>query len=493
MRNQTHFSPDALDKIYELCSGGFSDVKVLVVGDIMLDRYISGVVKRISPEAPVPVFLVKDEKYILGGAGNVVMNLRRLGVTTKFLGRVGDDPEGRRVAEMLKASGADSTGLVYRGCTSLKTRLVGNGRQQMMRLDREDIIPPLDEEEPAYISEIESALNDGVKAVIVSDYGKGMFRETLSQTIIKTCAKHKVPVFVDPKGTDWERYDGAFVVTPNLSELSLVADGQLVNDDDAVAEAGRSVRRKYDFANLLVTRSEKGATLIEEDDILHVPAMSVEVFDVSGAGDTVISVAAASVAAGLSLADAVKLANISGQIVVGKVGTSPIESEDLLKFLGASEPSGKVCSAGAAGKQIGKWQKNGEKVVFTNGCFDIFHVGHADSLARAKKLGDRLVVGLNSDESVRALKGPARPVNGQDARARVLSAMSDVDMVVIFDEDTPEELLSRLRPDVVAKGGDYKPEQVAGGQYAKEVVILPLLEGFSTTGLIERMKSDGDK
>ena len=493
MRNQAHFSQDALDKILGLCSGGFEDVEVLVIGDIMLDRYISGSVKRISPEAPVPVFLVKDEKYILGGAGNVVMNLRRLGVRTKFIGRVGDDPEGRKISEMLNASGTNSDGLMFRGCTSLKTRLVGNGRQQMMRLDREEIIAPLRDEESTYISEIEAAFSEGTRAVIVSDYGKGMFRETLSQKVIKISSEHSVPVFVDPKGIDWERYCGAFAVTPNLSELSAVADGQLVNEDDIVAESGRSVKDKFNFANLIVTRSEKGVTLIEDGNILHVPALSVEVFDVSGAGDTVISVAAASTAAGLELRDSVKLANIAGQIVVGKVGTSPIESGDLLKFFGAYESCGKIFTAEEAVNQIKIWRQNGEKVVFTNGCFDIIHAGHADSLARARELGDRLVVGLNSDASVRALKGMSRPVNGQDARARVLAAMSDVDMVVIFNEDTPERLLSQLCPDVIAKGGDYKPEQVAGGKYAKEVVILPLLDGFSTTGIIERMKSDGNK
>ena len=488
MREAIHFSTEVLERICRLCLGGFDDFSVLVIGDIMLDKYISGKVKRISPEAPVPVFLVGEQYSVLGGAGNVVSNLLRLGVRTSFIGRVGDDAEGIVIENMLLEAGAAVPCLLKSGVSSVKARLLGNGHQQMMRLDREEISVPVVDECRLIMEKLACALADGVGAVVVSDYGKGLFKETLAQDIIALCNGHRVPVLVDPKGTDWERYRGAFAVTPNISELSAVADATIINEDSSIASAAADVRSRYALKNLLVTRSEKGATLLSDGIMLHVPSFAVEVFDVSGAGDTVIAVAAASAASGLAMADAVKLANIAGQIVVGKVGTSPIESGELLAFLRRSESSGRLCSAETAVERIRFWQSKGEKVVFTNGCFDIFHAGHADSLARARSLGTHLVVGLNSDKSVKRLKGESRPVNGELARARVLSAMSDVDMVVIFEEDTPRELLSLLRPDIIAKGGDYRPEEVAGGEYAREVVILPLVDGFSTTGIIERMK-----
>ncbi|NLX84045.1 MAG: bifunctional heptose 7-phosphate kinase/heptose 1-phosphate adenyltransferase, partial [Synergistaceae bacterium] len=416
-----------------------------------------------------------------------------LGVKTSFIGRAGNDREAECITKMLCDVGAEESNIAYRGTSSVKTRLLGNGRQQMIRLDYENIILPLKEEHKSYIESIEKKLKNGLKAVILSDYGKGMFLGTLAQDIIKTCAKYKVPVLVDPKGTDWNKYSGAFVVTPNLSELAAVSDRQVINDDNSVADAGKAIKSRFKFQNLIVTRSEKGATLISSDEVLHVPAFAVEVFDVSGAGDTVIAVLSASVAAGLDIADSVRLANMAGQVVVGKVGTTPIERDELLNFFAKNESKGKLMKAEDVAVKIQEWQKRGEKVIFTNGCFDIFHAGHVDSLAKSKALGEHLVVGLNSDSSIRLLKGPSRPVNLQGARASVLSAMSDVDIVVIFDEETPEHLLSILRPDVIAKGGDYSPDKVAGGQYAKEVVILPLLEGLSTTSIIERMNYDGNK
>lgn len=492
MRNLTHFDPDVSKRIKTLCTGGFDEVSVLVVGDIMLDRYISGKVKRISPEAPVPVFLVKKEHDVLGGAGSVVSNLRRLGVETSFIGRVGNDRESEYIAKMLRDVGAEELSLAYRGTSSVKTRLLGNGRQQMIRLDYEEIVIPLAEEQRVYLQSIEKKLKNGLGAVILSDYGKGMFLGTLARDIIKICGKYKVPVLVDPKGMDWEKYSGAFAVTPNLSELAAVSGKQVINEDTSVAKAGEIIKNKFKFQNLIVTRSEKGATLISSDKTLHVPAFAVEVFDVSGAGDTVIAVLSASVASGLDIADSIRLANMAGQIVVGKVGTTPIERNELLEFFTRDGTNGKLMKAKNAAIKIREWQKRGEKVIFTNGCFDILHAGHVDSLATAKALGEHLVVGLNSDASVRLLKGLSRPVNSQEERASVLAAMYDVDIVVIFDEETPEKLLSLLRPDVIAKGGDYKPAEVAGRQYVKDVVILPLIEGLSTTRIIERMNSNGN-
>ena len=493
MRHSTVFSPKSFSKIKELCMGDFKDVSVLVVGDIMLDRYISGKVQRISPEAPVPVFHIQSEFSTLGGAGSVVTNLRRLGVNTYLVGRVGDDSEAKYIEDMLKKEGVKEANLVFRGTSSVKTRLLGNGRQQMLRLDYEEIITPLSEEQQAYLKNIEMKLKEGVGAVILSDYGKGMFLETLANDIIKLCEKYGTPVLVDPKGTDWHRYEGAFAVTPNLSELASASGKQVVNEDDSVATTGRELKEFFKIQNLVITRSEKGASLISPEKTLHIPAHKVEVFDVSGAGDTVIAVLSAAIASGLDIEDSLRLANIAGQIVVGKVGTAPIERFEILQFIAKDESNGKLMGAEDAASRISEWKKKGEKVIFTNGCFDIFHAGHVDSLARSRALGSRLVVGLNSDSSIRILKGLSRPVNREAERVRVLSAISDVDLIVIFDEETPEKLLSILRPDVIAKGGDYKPEEIAGRQYAKEVVILPLIEGLSTTKIIERMNNDGKK
>lgn len=469
--------------IKSLLSGGFANFPVIVVGDVMLDHYISGGVDRISPEAPVPVIRVKNDRYVLGGAGNVVMNLRGLGVPVKIFGRIGDDHAGDKVLNLLNDAGAEPE-LFKTGATILKTRVLGDGRQQMLRIDREEIIVPTRQNMDFILSGIEGS---DMRAMIFSDYGKGIFSSELCSSIISFCKKKGVPVFVDPKGSDWERYRGAAMVSPNIKELSEVYGNKIANDDAQVIAAGEAMRNKFGLDSLLVTRSERGATLITADGFHHERASAVGVYDVSGAGDTMLSAVAAFTIAGVAPSESVRLANAAAQIVIGKIGTCPIFAADLLKVLYPDNEYKKILSADEALHKIDEWRESGDKVVFTNGCFDILHAGHVDSLARAKALGNRLIIGLNSDDSVRRLKGSSRPVNLQRARSAVLAALSAVDCIVIFDEDTPEELLSKLRPDVIAKGGDYKPDEVAGRQYAKEVVILPILDGYSTTGIIRRV------
>ncbi|MCL1876285.1 MAG: bifunctional heptose 7-phosphate kinase/heptose 1-phosphate adenyltransferase [Synergistaceae bacterium] len=478
-----------LNIVRELCEGGFSQFPVAVVGDIMLDHYVYGDVNRISPEAPVPVLNVKEDKYILGGAGNVVMNLRGLGLPVKVFGRIGNDHAGKRVMDLFKRSGVDTSGIWLDGETILKTRLLGGGRQQMLRIDREEILSPSDEEINVVLDFIENSHD--ISSVILSDYGKGLLTERLCTEIISICEQKDIPVFIDPKGSDWERYRGAAMVTPNLRELCDVSKMKICNEDELVAKAGSAVRAKYGLDSLLVTRSERGATYINENLVHHERARAVDVYDVSGAGDTMLATVAAFITAGVDVYESIKLGNAASQVVIGKVGTYPIKASELLDGIdNVNRKANKILSMEEAVIKVASWKEDNEKVVFTNGCFDVFHAGHLDSLIGARNLGDRLIVGLNSDDSIRRLKGSSRPINDERARARVLDALSIVDCVVIFNEETPEELLSFLTPDVIAKGGDYTREQVAGKQYAKEVVILPILEGYSTTSILRRISDD---
>ena len=483
-----------------LRSGRAAEVGIAILGDVVLDRYLTGSTSRVSREAPLPVVVCDRETDNLGGAGNVAMNLRGLGCRVFLIGAVGKDDGARRIRRHLDEKCVMSR-LFDRAIPTLtKTRLICEG-QQVARFDHEKI-EPLDEnlaEEAVHW--LEKLLDDkAVKAVILSDYGLGFCTLRLSSGAIEAAREHHVPVFVDPRGSDWHKYRGATVATPNLSELAAVY-GPVPNENEAVARAGESVRRNAALEWLLVTRSSQGMTLVGERKIeigaeigtkigtkigtegktIHLPARPVEVFDVSGAGDTVIACLAAGVAAGFSMTEAMEFSNEAAQIVVTKAGTYPIAASDLLA-------AGRV-ERQAAVQLCGQWKKEGWRVVFTNGCFDVLHAGHVDSLERARELGDRLIVGLNSDRSVRALKGENRPVNGEENRARLLAALRAVDLVVIFDEDTPAELLSELRPNILVKGGDYKAEDLPGREFADEVVILPLVEGLSTTETLRRIKT----
>jgi len=365
--------------------------------------------------------------------------------------------------------------------TLTKTRLICDG-QQVARFDHETVVPP----DAAIAAEVELWLKElieknAVKAVILSDYGLGFCTPGLSEAIIGAARSRGVPVLVDPRGRDWMKYHGATIATPNLEELSAVC-GPVPNEDGAIALMGESARRDTKLQWLLVTRSSRGMTLLGEEGVVHVPARVVEVFDVSGAGDTVIACLAAGIGAGFPMAEAVRFSNDAAQIVVTHAGTYPIAAADLLDV-----PMSRSAAAREAVVEIcKKWKEEGRKVVFTNGCFDVLHAGHLDSLERAAGLGDRLIVGLNSDRSVRALKGNGRPVNGEENRARLLAALRPVDLVVIFDEDTPAELLSELRPHILAKGGDYKAADLPGSEFVDEVTILPFIDGLSTTETIRR-------
>lgn len=477
-----------------LCGGGLEKVRLTVVGDLMLDHYISGAVDRISPEAPVPVVRFESESYSLGGAGNVARNLKELGVRVSLVSAVGGDEGGSMLMRLADGAGIDVSGVVRRpdALTTVKTRILGGSNKQMLRIDRERGQEPDQAAVPLLGQKIKSELEGGAAAVIISDYGKGFCSPEICALTISLCRAAGVPVFVDPKGRDWAKYAGAYVVTPNMKEISDAAGREVANTDDGVVNAASALLAKYDLGHILVTRSDKGASLVGRDGFHHERCGGKEVYDVSGAGDTMIAVAAAFAAGGVPLRQSVAVANAAAQVVIQKFGTAAVTAAELLESInggfGARFPVDKQVAASAAVKMCAEWKRQGKKVVFTNGCFDILHTGHLDSLRAARSLGDKLIVGLNSDSSVRALKGEGRPVLTENDRARMLLELETVDLVVIFDEDTPERLLSLLRPNVIAKGGDYAPRDVAGGGFADEVVILPLTSGYSTTGFIEALR-----
>lgn len=504
---QAKLDISAEENICRLCLGGFNSFHVVVIGDYMLDRYIYGEAKRISPEAPVPVLEFSEEKLAPGGAGNVLANLTGLGLSVTSIGRTGYDRYADDLLGLPAMSVADTSHMIRSGSTIVKTRVMGSRRQQMLRIDQEEIITPDKIEIENVLNSLKECIAKGVNGVVISDYGKGFCSPDLCRSVISLCKKNGVPVFVDPKNKDWSQYSGAFLISPNMRELRLVTGTDIDNEDDDVIRHGIGLTGKYNIVNLLVTRSEKGATLINELGSFHERVTAkAEVYDVSGAGDTMIAVVTAFFIAGIPLKDAVSVANIASQIVIGKIGTYAINAKSLLNGIQTikkidshaishnfgKRPVNKVVNWQDAIVICSKLRNEGKKIIFTNGCFDILHSGHVDLLTSARQMGDCLVVAVNSDDSVRRLKGRERPVNSSEDRVKILSALEFVDFVVIFEEDTPEKLISLLRPDIIVKGGDYNKEDVSGREYAGEVVIFPLTKGFSTTSIINKIGEKND-
>lgn len=468
-------------------------LRIAVIGDIMVDRYVFGTVERISPEAPVPVNKVDHLKSVLGGAANVASNLANLDCHVFVGGLAGADENGALLQQLLQESHIDATGIIARPDhpTTTKMRVLG-ARQQMVRLDFEEVSPLTTAEELQLLKWFKSLLEEGLDGVILSDYHKGVLTDTVATGVIAAARENGIPVLVDPKGSDWTKYNGADFVTPNMKELSECVGKTIPNEGGAVVAAARKIYDQYDFDHLMVTRSEKGITVIGKDGkVWNNPATAREVFDVSGAGDTVAAAFLASIAGKLSIRTSLQIANEAAGIVVTKVGTYPIHRSELLQVWDNWQPNRwapyKPLSWDETARRIRQWQEKGETVVFTNGCFDILHRGHVLYLQQAAMLGQHLIVGLNSDDSVRRLKGDTRPLNTEEDRAVLLSALACVDEVVIFTEDTPHELLSVLRPDILVKGGDYTIEEVVGREFVKRVEIISFEEGYSTTGLIEKI------
>ena len=479
------------ERVNEFFNNAITKLKIAVIGDLMLDRYYFGEVKRISPEAPVPVNRVHRESMTLGGAGNVANNLAQLGVQVFAAGLVGADSNKEQLLTLMQAQNIDTTGVIVsqERPTITKLRVIG-GSQQMLRLDFEQAGILSNQEQAELQAWLDKLLAQGLDAVIISDYAKGVCTPELCQYIIKQAHYQKVPVLVDPKGSDWHKYAQADYITPNVKEMGECIGLDLINEDEAIIQAAQEAMSTYAVRNIVVTRSEKGLTYVGRGLVLSDQATAREVFDVSGAGDTMAATFMSAVAGKLVLEDCLQVANLAAGIVVGKVGTQPITRAELLESLQLAN-NNPICAKIASWEQaqllIKNWQQQGKKVIFTNGCFDILHIGHANYLAQARNLGDKLVVGLNADSSVRALKGATRPLVDEEARAGLLASLACVDMVVLFTEQTPEQLLSVLRPDVLVKGGDYQLEQVLGREYVQEVALLDFTEGYSTSNLVEKI------
>ncbi|MGD8802121.1 MAG: bifunctional D-glycero-beta-D-manno-heptose-7-phosphate kinase/D-glycero-beta-D-manno-heptose 1-phosphate adenylyltransferase HldE [Gammaproteobacteria bacterium] len=461
----------------------FNKARVLVVGDLMLDRYWHGPASRISPEAPVPVVHISEIEERPGGAGNVALNIARLGTHCTVLGLTGDDDAANALEKSLQAAGVKTRFIrLQENATVTKLRVMSR-HQQLIRLDFEDgfIGQNISGEEVEF-----ARLLDEHDVVVCSDYGKGSLRNV--QSLIALCREKKIPVLIDPKGTDFDKYTGASLITPNLSEFEAIV-GECESEDEIV-EKGQQLCEQCNFDALLITRSEHGMTLIQNDEeVFHLPTRAREVYDVTGAGDTVISTLAAALAAGDDIQNAVALANLAAGIVVGKLGTASVTQEELYQEIHKHIAVKRgVVSQQELKMAVNQCRQRGEVIVMTNGCFDILHAGHVTYLQQAREQGDRLIVAVNVDETVRKLKGEDRPVNPLEHRMRMLAALECVDWVLPFEEETPMSLICDVLPDILVKGGDNDPDKIPGGDCVRdnggEVRVLSYVDGVSTTEII---------
>ncbi|KEQ19510.1 bifunctional D-glycero-beta-D-manno-heptose-7-phosphate kinase/D-glycero-beta-D-manno-heptose 1-phosphate adenylyltransferase HldE [Endozoicomonas numazuensis] len=467
----------------------FDQARVLVIGDVMLDRYWHGGTSRISPEAPVPVVRVNQIEDRPGGAGNVALNIASLGAPAWLIAATGNDEAADSLQTRLEAAGVYCDFARLDDIPTITKLRVISQHQQLIRLDHEEAFTGLSSD---ILKEKAANLLENIGAVILSDYNKGTLQN--HQQLIKLARTRGIPVLVDPKGTDFERYRGATVITPNLHEFETVVGP--CKDEQELVTKGHALLEELELEALLITRSEHGMTLIRRDEQeVHLPARAREVFDVTGAGDTVISTLATALAAGAELPKAAALANIAAGIVVAKLGTATVSMPELRREvnreLGAERG---VVTRDQLKIALEDAQAHGEKIVFTNGCFDIIHAGHVGYLEQARQQGDRLVLAINSDASVKRLKGEGRPINSEDRRMAVLAGLEAVDWVVCFEEDTPEELLRMVKPDVLVKGGDYTIDEVVGApivyEYGGEVKVLAFLDNCSTTAIVEKIRKD---
>ncbi|WP_299731766.1 bifunctional D-glycero-beta-D-manno-heptose-7-phosphate kinase/D-glycero-beta-D-manno-heptose 1-phosphate adenylyltransferase HldE [uncultured Endozoicomonas sp.] len=470
----------------------FDQARVLVIGDIMLDRYWHGATSRISPEAPVPVVKVGQVEDRPGGAGNVALNIASLGAPAWVIGATGEDEAADALQSRLEAAGIFCDFVRVTGVPTITKLRVISQHQQLIRLDHEEEFVDLN---PDVIEAKAAALLDDIGAVVLSDYSKGTLQGC--QQLIKLARARNIPVLVDPKGTSFEQYRGATLITPNLKEFETVV-GHCRTEQELISK-GQQLLRDLELEALLITRSEHGMTLIRENQPeVHLPARAREVFDVTGAGDTVISVLAAAIASGCEMPQAAGLANMAAGIVVGKLGTASISMPELRREVnrevGAERGAVTLEQLQTAVEDA---RAHGEKIVFTNGCFDILHAGHVGYLEQARQQGDRLILALNGDSSITRLKGEGRPINPIERRMTVMAALESVDWVVSFDEDTPENLIRAIQPDILVKGGDYSLGEVVGApivhEYGGEVKVLAFLENCSTTAIVEKIRTDKEQ
>ena len=472
-----------------------SQRRIAVVGDIIVDRYLIGRVERISPEAPVPVLALSQQRVVPGGAANVAANIAALGTAVDLIGLVGADHPADELRSALERQAVSASHLVTdaKRPTSVKTRVV-SGVQQIVRIDDESAAPPDAPTEQALMAAVVAA-TETASLLVLSDYAKGTLSPAVLRCAIEAAARAGRPVLVDPKRRDFSIYRGATLLTPNRKELS-DATGMATETDDDVAAAGAVAAAQFG-GDLLVTRAERGMTLIRRDTApFHVPAQTRQVFDVSGAGDTAVAALAVALSSQQSMETAVIMANLAAGLSVGKLGTAVVTHEELMATLRlrgpSTEPAGAFVTVSRAVEIVAEWRVRGERIVLTNGCFDLVHPGHVSLLSQAAQHGDRLIVAINSDASVRRLKGAGRPVQKDVARAQVLGALRAVDLVVVFEEDTPLTLIEALLPDVLVKGADYTEQQVVGAGIVKahggDVVLVPIVAGQSTSGLVAQVE-----
>lgn len=467
----------------------FQSAQVLICGDVMLDRYWRGAVERISPEAPIPIVRVDSQKSLPGGAGNVALNVAALGAHTTLVGYIGADLDGNQLQQALTAAGVQQSLVVHKDFPTIcKLRVLG-AQQQLIRLDLESTRPfsALPELWNQYNHALQTA-----NVVIFSDYAKGTLFDI--QRLIQAARLRQIPIVIDPKGQDFQRYAGANLLTPNLKEFEAVV-GACPSEQDIIQKA-QMLLNTLAIDALLITRGKDGMTFVARGQApISYPTMAREVFDVSGAGDTVVGVIGAALGVQANVSDAIFWANVAAGIVVGKLGAATVSPHELQQALQAqtstvSLESGVICDRSHLQRCLAQARMRGERIVMTNGCFDLLHAGHIDYLTQAKALGDRLLIAVNDDDSVRRLKGSSRPLNKVEDRMALLAALKVVDWVVPFSEDTPRNLVAQVLPDVMVKGGDYLPEQVAGGEIVQahggSLVILPFKPGYSTTQLLHK-------
>ena len=468
-------------------------IKILVVGDLMLDEYIWGSVDRISPEAPVQVVEVKSENFILGGAANVANNLVALGCDAYLVGAIGKDQKGEKLIQLLHEENINCEGVKRfdNRPTINKIRVIAHS-QQIIRIDREDKSHITKKTEKEIINHLLSKIPE-VDGVLCSDYLKGLLTNNVLNAIMKSARQNKKMVFVDPKGKDYSKYNGASILTPNEHEVEVASVGFNGVDHD-LTKAAKKIMDTVQLDSLLVTRGKDGMCLFErEKEPVNIATEAKEVYDVTGAGDTVIAAFVMAVLSGLSFVDAAKVANAAAGVVVGKVGTAVIHKGDLKNILeeNAVRTSQNILQLNELKQIVSQAKSYKRKIVFTNGCFDIIHGGHIEYLQKARELGDILIIGLNSDSSVRELKGEGRPLKTEVERANILAALKYVDYICIFSEETPGNLIRELKPDIIVKGSDYTIDQVVGREIVEEyggrVELVPIVQGLSTSALVNEI------
>ncbi|MCT7520078.1 D-glycero-beta-D-manno-heptose-7-phosphate kinase [Aliarcobacter cryaerophilus] len=464
---------------------------ILVIGDLMIDHYLWGSCDRISPEAPVQVVNVKKESSVLGGAGNVINNLVTLGSVVDVISVIGNDSVANELKSLLEKIDVPTSNLVVENNrkTSKKSRLIAS-QQQVLRYDMESIDDINENSHKQIIQTLEKNINK-YSSIILSDYGKGVLTTNLTKEIIKIANKNSIKVLVDPKGKDYSKYKGSYTLTPNKKE-AMEATNIDIKDENSLIEALKSLKTQCELEVSLITLSEQGIAIFD-DELTIKPTVAREVYDVTGAGDTVIASIAFALGNNLDIKDAIYFANLAAGVVVGKIGSATTTLDEIYEYeysLHKSNSTSHIKTFDEIKTLASKLHSQGKKIVFTNGCFDILHVGHVKYLEVAKSYGDVLILGLNADSSVKKLKGPTRPINTQDDRAYILASLESVDYVVIFEEETPYELIKLIKPHILVKGGDYEGKEVVGQDIADELKLVQFVDGKSTTNTIKRIQEN---